>query len=83
MAPYSQNVSRDTTTDSPHSNSLTPVDIVGVALAAAVLLALCLWLGIRAYRRRRHAPTAQGASGEKATPRPRHVPLLAIRVPAN
>jgi len=76
MAPYPQNVSRDTTTDSSHSNSLTPEDIAGIALAAAVFLVLCLWLAIRTYRRRRHDPTAQGASGEKATPRPRHVPLL-------
>ena len=83
MAPYPQNVSRDTTTDSSHSNRLPPVDIAGVALAAAILLAVCLWLGIRAYRRRRHDRIAQEASGEKATPRLRHVPLLAIRVPAN
>ena len=79
MAPNSQIISRDTTPDSSDSNAVTPVVIAGLALAGAVILALCLWLGIRTYRKRSGRGRANSTSswnGEKAISQPRHVSLF-------
>ncbi|KAI0303687.1 hypothetical protein B0F90DRAFT_1809421 [Multifurca ochricompacta] len=56
MAPYPRICSRDIAPDNSNPNSnpnkITPVAIVGIALAGSALFAICLWLGIRAYRKR-------------------------------
>lgn len=56
---------------------MTPIVIAGITLAGSIVLGVCLWLGIHTYktRNRTRALTAEGASDEKAFPRPRHVPL--------
>lgn len=73
MAPNSQIISRDTTPDSSDSNAVTPVVIAGLALAGAVILGLCLWLGIRTYRKRSGKSPADSTtswSGEKGISQP-------------
>lgn len=61
MAPYPQIHSRS---DS-QSSHISPVYIGGIAFACALVLALCLWLGIRACRsraRKQRADRKQGVS---------------------
>ena len=59
MAPFPQIFSRDTTDDGSNSSSnpVTPEVIIGLTFAVAILLGVCLWLGIRHYRARFHQPT--------------------------
>ena len=59
MAPFPQIFSRDTTDDGSNSNSspVTPEVIAGLAIAAAILLGVCVWLGIRYYRLRTSQPS--------------------------
>jgi len=74
MAPNSHIISRDTTPDSSNSNAVTPVIIAGLAFAGVVILVLCLWLGIRTYRKRSgrgRANSTSSWSGEKAISQPR------------
>lgn len=52
MAPTSQISSPDTPADSSSSNPITPIVIVGIALAGVTLFVVGLCLGIRAYRKR-------------------------------
>ena len=78
MAPSTRIISRDTTPDNSGSTTVTPVVIAGLALAGAVILSLCLWLGIRTYRKRSGRSRANSATsngGEKAISQPRHVPF--------
>ncbi|KAH9003182.1 hypothetical protein EDB86DRAFT_135537 [Lactarius hatsudake] len=63
MAPYPQKHSRDTSADGDQSNPLTPMVIGGIAFAGALILAVCLWLGIRAYRTRSREQRADGRQG--------------------
>ena len=62
MAPYPQIHSRDDSADDT-SNKLTPVVIGGIALIGAAILVLCVWLGIRAYRKRSREQRADGRQG--------------------
>ncbi|KAI9463250.1 hypothetical protein BJY52DRAFT_73414 [Lactarius psammicola] len=90
MAPYPQIHSRDTSADDSQSNPMTPVIIGGIAFAGALIVAVCLWLGIRACRTRSREKRADGRQGafltvkgliseddEKAAP-----PRIAISSPA-
>jgi hypothetical protein len=53
MAPYTQIVSRDdTTVGGSESSPMTPEIIGGLAFAGAILLSVCVWLGIHLYRKR-------------------------------
>jgi hypothetical protein len=64
MAPYPQIHSRDdTSVDDTASNKLSPEIIVGIAVAGAAILAVCLWLGIRAYRKRSREQRADSRQG--------------------
>ncbi|KAI9439800.1 hypothetical protein H4582DRAFT_1549366 [Lactarius indigo] len=64
MAPYPQIHSRDTSVDdSPQSNRITPVVIAGIAFSGALILAVCLWLGIRTWRKRSREQRADGRQG--------------------
>lgn len=74
MAPNSRIISRDTTPDNSGSTTVTPVVIAGLALAGAIILSLCLWLGIRTYRKRSDRSRANSTTsngGEKAISQPR------------
>ena len=66
MAPFPQLFSRGSTADDSTSNSnpVTPMVITGVAFACAMLAAVAVWLGIRAYRkhvRKQRSEERQGA----------------------
>ncbi|KAH9041639.1 hypothetical protein EDB85DRAFT_1370571 [Lactarius pseudohatsudake] len=64
MAPYPQIHSRDTSADDDvQPNPLTPMVIGGIAFAGALILAVCLWLGIRTYRKRSREQRADGRQG--------------------
>jgi len=62
MAPFPQIFSRDTTVDGSsgglgsNPNPVTPEVIAGILFSAATLLGLCVWLGVRYYRKRTGAP---------------------------
>ncbi|KAI0255018.1 hypothetical protein BJV78DRAFT_1273664 [Lactifluus subvellereus] len=51
MAPTPQISSRDTPADGSKSIPIPPMVIAGIAIAGATLVAVGLWLGIRAYRK--------------------------------
>lgn len=84
MAPYPppQIFSRDTTDDtvdgaSSNPNPVTPEVIAGILFAFSIILGLCVWLGVRYYRKRTRIPDdlivkgviSEGDSDEKAIPR--------------
>ncbi|KAI0267723.1 hypothetical protein BC834DRAFT_923465 [Gloeopeniophorella convolvens] len=62
MAPSLHVFSRDTPNDGD-SNKITPVIIAGIAVAAAAFLGVCLWLGIRTYRKRSLKQRENGRQG--------------------
>ncbi|KAH9168820.1 hypothetical protein EDB89DRAFT_1558210 [Lactarius sanguifluus] len=64
MAPYPQIHSRDTSADGGFQSSpLTPIVIGGIAFAGALILVVCLWLGIRACGKRSREQRADGRQG--------------------
>ena len=87
MAPYSlpQIFSRDTTDDvngpvdgsSSSPSPVTPEVIAGILFACSIILGLCVWLGVRYYRKRTRQPhdlivkgvISEGDSDDKAIPR--------------
>lgn len=64
MAPLPRMLlSGDVTSDDTQSTPLTPVVIVGIAFAGAVLLAVGIWLAVRFYRKRSRERRADGRQG--------------------
>ncbi|KAH9052958.1 hypothetical protein EDB83DRAFT_2395182 [Lactarius deliciosus] len=80
MAPYPQIHSRDTSADGSQSNPLTPMVIGGIAFAGALILAVCLWLGIRTCRTRSREQRADGRQGAFLTVAP---PRISVTGPGS